>query len=348
MKITHEQVELKDLVRRFFGEKITSEYLRSRMASGVRRDPQLLTQLSELGLDEGFSGESAMFSIVELALIAEEAGRVLLPEPLVERIFGSRLAPRLLSGADAESYRQVIGEVSEVAVAPALSCSLTPSEGGKLSGEVVWGFGIEGASHLLAFADIGSSRSALVLDLARGGVSSAEKSSVDLTASLRSVTILKGEVTYIGQSGAELLEDCFEILKASEVFGMCERVVEMTCEYVKTREQFGVPIGGFQAIQHKLADIYAQTESLGALCRFAAWTVQHSSEDQRRLTARAAALQAATLGPQVCEVALQCHGGIGFTWEYDLHLFLRRAKAIEAGFSLSEERAQELLVRARC
>jgi hypothetical protein len=314
----------------------------------VRRDTQLLEQLSELGLEEGFSGESALFSIVELALIAEEAGRVLLPEPLVERIFGAHLAPRLLSTVDAESYRAVIDEASSVAVAPALTCCLHTTHDGKLSGDVVWGFGIEGASHLLAFTVRDASRAAVLLNLNGIGVSTTEKGSVDLTASLRSVSVLNEAATYVGQSGSELLEDCLEILKASEVFGMCERVVEMTCEYVKTREQFGVPIGGFQAIQHKLADMYAQTESLGALCRFAAWTVQHSSEDQRRLTARAAALQAAALGPQVCEVALQCHGGIGFTWEYDLHLFLRRAKAIEAGFSLSEERAQELLARARC
>jgi alkylation response protein AidB-like acyl-CoA dehydrogenase len=133
-----------------------------------------------------------------------------------------------------------------------------------------------------------------------------------------------------------------EVLKASEVSGLCQRVLQMTTEYVKTRNQFGVPIGSFQAIQQKLAQVYAESEALASLCRFAAWSFSASPE-QRRLTSRAAALKAAELGVQVCEVAIQCHGGIGFTWEYDLHLFLRRAQMVRAAFGISESRADELI-----
>jgi alkylation response protein AidB-like acyl-CoA dehydrogenase len=346
VQITQDQVELKDLVRRFFAEKVTPEYLRGRLADATRHDPKLLEALGELGLDEGFGADGAPFSFVELALVAEEAGRVLLPEPLVERLFGSRLAPRLLASSDAAAYRTIISESDTVALAPTACCQIRQAETGSASGEVSWAFGLEGAGKLVAFGNSSGAQRVVLTTIAAPSVEVSHRSSLDLTVALSSAVLNNAEVVALSPEGSALIEDCVEILKASEVFGVCERVVEMACEYVKTREQFGVPVGGFQAIQHKLADIYAQTEALGAICRFASWAVEHSPE-QRRLTARAAVSHAATIGSQVCEVALQCHGGIGFTWEYDLHLYLRRAKAIESAFPFSEARADEILERAR-
>jgi alkylation response protein AidB-like acyl-CoA dehydrogenase len=346
VQISQDQAELKDLVRRFLSEKVTSEYVRGRIRTGVRHDAEFVKGLAELGLDEGFAGESPLFSFVELALVAEEAGRVLLPEPLIERLFGAHLVSKRLSAEDRERYTKAVVNGDSVAYAPPSCCELSSSDSGAVSGEVVWGFGIEGASRLIAFSHSKGARVAVVVDLLHPGVQRTQRSSLDLTTALSSVSLVDVPVTTLSAEGTTIVEDCLEILKACEVFGVCERVIEMSVDYVKTREQFGVPIGSFQAIQHKLADIYAQSESLGALCRFAAWAVEHSP-DQRALTARAASLQAATVGPQICEVAVQCHGGIGFTWEYDLHLYLRRAKALESVFGLTEGRADELLERGR-
>jgi alkylation response protein AidB-like acyl-CoA dehydrogenase len=163
---------------------------------------------------------------------------------------------------------------------------------------------------------------------------------------LSQVVLKNVNALFFDDADSALVEDLIEVLKASEVYGITARVIEMTTEYVKTREQFSVPLGAFQAVQQRLADGYAASESLGALCRFAAWSVEGSPR-QRRLTARAAVSHAAEVGPLVCESAIQCHGGIGFTWEYDLHLLLRRAKVIQAGFSLNGERAEELIRRAK-
>ncbi len=346
MQISQDQAELKDVVRRFLSEKVPSEYIRERIRSGTRHDQEFVKGLGELGLDEGFAATPALFAFVELALVAEEAGRVLLPEPLVERLFGAYVVPRLLPAACRGTYESAVSVTDTVGFAPTVCCDLEVSQSGTLSGDIVWGFGIEGASRALAFSRYDGRRTAFVVDLSGSGVSCTPRASLDLTTALCGISLVDAApVATLSSEGSHVAEDCLEILKACEVFGVCERVIEMSVDYVKTREQFGVPIGGFQAIQHKLADIYAQTEALGALCRFAAWTVEHSPE-QRALTARAASLQAATMGPQVCEVALQCHGGIGFTWEYDLHLYLRRAKAFEAAFALTEERAGELLERA--
>jgi alkylation response protein AidB-like acyl-CoA dehydrogenase len=144
---------------------------------------------------------------------------------------------------------------------------------------------------------------------------------------------------------SQALEDVLEAIKASEAAGICDRVIQMSVEYAKTREQFGKPIGSFQAVQQKLADAYASSEALSSLSRFAVWACCHAP-DQRHLTARAAISMAADVAPKICETAIQSHGGIGFTWEYDLHLYLRRAKTLQAAFALDEARINDLLTTA--
>ncbi len=170
--------------------------------------------------------------------------------------------------------------------------------------------------------------------------------SLDCTTALSSVSLKDVVAVVFSEDESHKVLDAFSILKACEVYGVTGRVIEMSADYLKTREQFGVPIGAFQAVQQRIADGYAASESLGALCRFAAWSVV-SSPAQRPLTARAAIAHSAEVGSSVCEAAIQVHGGIGFTWEYDLHLFLRRAKIIQAGFPLDASMVEDVLDRAR-
>ena len=344
MKLTSDQLELRDLIRRFFADAVTSEYLRKRMANGIRRDEKLLTSLAQLGLEEGFGGADASFGFRELALVSEEVGRALFPEPLSERLFGDGVLPRLLS----ESARTVFSSLgSRTAFVPGNGAKLSlNSKKRTVSGSISWAFGIEGADRIVAPVSGSSPTRYVVFSLQQRSVTAKPTTSLDLTTPLSEVTVKDCATLVLGDEDSALVEDCFEVLKACEVSGVTSKVVEMTTEYVKTREQFGVPIGAFQAIQHRLADAYAASESLAALCRFSAWSVQ-SAPEQRRLTSRAAIAHACEVGPMVCETAVQCHGGIGFTWEYDLHLFLRRAKVIQAGFGLNAERADELLRRAK-
>jgi alkylation response protein AidB-like acyl-CoA dehydrogenase len=119
----------------------------------------------------------------------------------------------------------------------------------------------------------------------------------------------------------------------------------MTAEYLKTRKQFGVAIGSFQAVQQKIADAYLSSEAASALAAFAAWAVD-SSRNQVQFSARAALHFALENLPQVVESAVQLHGGIGFTWEYDLHLFLRRVKMFEALYRFTSDEEQGLLQAA--
>jgi hypothetical protein len=343
MRLSQEQIELRDLVRGFLQDNVPSEYLRSRINTGVRHDPAFTATLDQLGLLEAFSQEQSTLTFLDLSLVASEVGRFLVPEPLIERLF----VDAALRGLVPENERSVVGTQGAVSGVVPASCgrSVVVSEAGQLSGEVSWAYGVEGASRLLAFVERAGELAACIVELNQPGVALQPTTALDLTATLTAITFTNANALFFSAETSKLLQDCFEVLKACEVSGITRRVIEMTVEYVKTREQFGVPVGSFQAIQHKLADAFAQSESLEALSRFAAWSVV-SSPDQRPLTARSAIAQACDVGPAVCEACLQAHGGIGFTWEYDLHLFLRRAKATQSAFMMTEERSRDLIERA--
>jgi alkylation response protein AidB-like acyl-CoA dehydrogenase len=111
---------------------------------------------------------------------------------------------------------------------------------------------------------------------------------------------------------------------SSELVGVCERALEMTVAYVKERKQFGVPVGAYQAVSHRCAQMLLETEKARSTAAFAAWT---ADADPERL-AEAAAMAKAVASDAACEVtasAIQAHGGIGFTWEADVHWLYKRA-----------------------
>lgn len=340
MRITDDQRELRDLVRRFFQDSVPAEYIRKRITSGLRRDDNLLESLKALGLEEGFDPEGGVFSCAELGLISEEVGRALFPEPLIERLLGDVVGLGFLSAGSREPY-EALGAGTAIAPVPCCQLKLN-AKTKKVSGEVEWAFGMEGARRLIGAVVKDGGKHLFACSLEHPGVSRRALSSLDLTSALCGATLKDVPALLFNRDESAVLLNTFEILKACEVYGVTSRVVEMSAEYLKTREQFGVPVGAFQAVQQRLADAYAQSESLGALCRFAAWSVK-SSPEQRPITAQTAIAQAAESGPLVCESAIQVHGGIGFTWEYDLHLYLRRAKAIQVAFPLTPSRVRDLL-----
>jgi len=116
---------------------------------------------------------------------------------------------------------------------------------------------------------------------------------------------------------------------AAEVVGVCQRALDMTLDYVKERKQFGVPVGSFQAVAHRCAQMLLHTESARSTAYFAAWAAE---ADPGRLTEAAAlaAAAAATAGREVVASAIQAHGGIGFTWEADVHWLYKRAEVDRA------------------
>ena len=115
------------------------------------------------------------------------------------------------------------------------------------------------------------------------------------------------------------------IILAAELLGVCQRALEMTLEYVKDRKQFGVPVGSFQAVAHRCAQMLRDTESVRSATYFAAWAAESDPERLPEAAALAAAA-AADAGREVTASAIQAHGGIGFTWEADVHWLYKRAQ----------------------
>jgi alkylation response protein AidB-like acyl-CoA dehydrogenase len=138
-----------------------------------------------------------------------------------------------------------------------------------------------------------------------------------------------GEGEEVGDSSAldRMRTRAFAAL-ALEAVGMSQRALELAVEHAKTREQFGKPIGIYQAVSHRLADSYALTELARSLAYWAAWAVSEDDEEAA-LAAAAAKAYAGDVAVTVCEYSIQAHGGIGFTWEHPLHRYYKRAQWIQ-------------------
>ncbi|MBL7663374.1 acyl-CoA/acyl-ACP dehydrogenase [bacterium] len=135
------------------------------------------------------------------------------------------------------------------------------------------------------------------------------------------VTILSDDLS---AKDLELYTQLVNTTLASELVGCGVKALELTTEYVKTREQFGKPIGSFQAVQHKISDMYLAVEACGTLTRFSSWCFDNDQVQFAKVSAAAKALTSENM-PAVLEKSIQTHGGMGFTHEYPLHLYLRRA-----------------------
>jgi alkylation response protein AidB-like acyl-CoA dehydrogenase len=131
---------------------------------------------------------------------------------------------------------------------------------------------------------------------------------------------------------------------AAEMLGAARRCLDMAVEYAKVREQFGQPIGSFQAIRHKCAEMLLETENSHAAVYYAAWAIDAKADDAA-LAASVAKAYVGDASRKVCGEAIQVHGGIGFTWEYDLHLYFKRAKALEVQYGDADYH-RELIVRS--
>ena len=148
---------------------------------------------------------------------------------------------------------------------------------------------------------------------------------VDSIDPTRRYGLLEAEAAGAGEALSAGAADRIRIVIAAEVLGVCQRALEMTLEYVKDRKQFGVPVGSFQSVSHRCAQMLLQTESARSATYFAAWAAD-ADPDRLAEAAAMAAAAAAEAGREVTASAIQAHGGIGFTWEADVHWLYKRAQ----------------------
>lgn len=336
-ELSVEQVAFQDALKDFFSHECSLALVRKAFENGWPVDGTLWEKCLGLGLVETFfgvgfgSGESGQSSFVELALVAETSGAALSPEPLSELLLAGSYLVNELGLGDQRLSECKTGK---------MRVGITRCGVGKRKHVFVGGSSLDalvvldlehGSVHLLEQKTAGKAWGALEAEV------------LDRSQNFRVVDGDLGRV--LSGVTASQIDNLLLILKASEVAGIVGRVVQMTTEYVKTRTQFGVPIGGFQAVQHKLADMYLAAEGLRALTRFAAWAVVND-RTQVALASHAAIRQATTVGAKIVEASIQLHGGTGFTWEFDLHLFLRRVKAIEVTYKPSVVDADQLIEAA--
>jgi alkylation response protein AidB-like acyl-CoA dehydrogenase len=277
-----------------------------------------------------------------LAVISFLCGKHLVPTSLTEELLTTSILQKIAPDLNLPSPTATGG------ISYSRCCSLTLS--GKqrplISGDISWATNCTNADFIVAVADNRGSETVVVIPINHKGVSICEEECLDLTTHIHSVRCSKAACTVLAPAVGTQFINTVACCKANEIAGACSSVLAMTLDYVKTRKQFGKPIGSFQAVQQSLASAHVDWESIKSLASFAAWACD-SNREQFEFTTQAAILAASRFGPEICETALQCHGGIGFTWEYDLHLYLRRVRLIASAFEMTTESARALLEAAR-
>jgi len=172
---------------------------------------------------------------------------------------------------------------------------------------------------------------------------------MDLTRKVYSVRLSGTPAERLGDmAGLTGALDVAATALVAEMVGGMQRTLDITVEYAKMRKQFGKPIGMFQAVQHQCADMYLETESSRSAAYYAAWALEENSPDSS-VAVSIAKMYASDAARSVGNRGIQVHGGMGFTWENDVHLYYRRAKSSETAFGDStfhRERIARLVIDA--
>ena len=277
--------------------------------------------------------------------MAHEAGRSLLPEALIDNIFAGPFVLRSLvksghSGGAVSILKDRLRAAIALSSGPAPLSISVKGDSCIIDGQAQFVRGAACADCVLVIGD----QSVAVLDLLASTkqVTIAAQVGLDSSIKLGAITFTKAKASLLNGIDSAALRALLLVLRACEVSGACEKVVELTVEYVKTRKQFDLPVGGFQAVQHRLADMHLQAEAISAASYFGSWAADYDPK-QLSFAARAAIAYACEQGPEIIEGAIQLHGGIGFTWEFDLHLYLRRVRAISALYGFDDQGYIDLL-----
>ena len=338
--LSESQEFLKDSARKFFAGECPSAEMRRLMETESGYDAALWSKLTDQGytgiiFPEEYGGVG--LGKVELMLLMEEAGRALLTGPFFSTVvLAGTVLDAVSTPANKEKYLAPIcrGEVRATVAILEAGASWNPRDiqvsatNGHLSGEKFFVSDAAIADFIIVVARNG----VFVVDPKARGLKISPMSGMDLTRKLYVVEFSNTPAEEIGST--KNLPQAFNIAAAAlaaELVGGMQRTLEITVEYAKTRKQFGKPIGMFQAVQHQCADMYLETESSRSAVYYAGWALEENSPDAATAVS-IAKMYASDAGRTVGNRGIQIHGGMGFTWENDVHLYYRRAKASETAF----------------
>ena len=310
---TDEQFQLRDAARDFFTGESSPAHVRAMWESGTGRSPELWKKMAETGFvgltvpeEHGGLGMDE----VDLVLILEEAGKAALPEPLLETT--AVAAPTLVEAGTPEQQKEWLPRIA--------------------AGEAIATVQLGGAP-LVADAHVADllilERDGELHAVPKDGFNAVHQPSMDGARRVFSVeaetsadTLLTNDVDAVTKAF-----DRAAWATAAFLAGVAQTELDMTVAYVKERQQFGRPVGSFQAVKHKLAETLLVVESSKAALWYAAYAIA-TNRDDRSAAVSVAKSYATEAERKANYESLQCHGGIGFTWEHDLHLWLKRGKAL--------------------
>jgi alkylation response protein AidB-like acyl-CoA dehydrogenase len=340
--LTDEQQMLQAAARDFLAARLNSEKIRALAASDDAFSADLWKEIADLGwpglmVSAEYGGQE--LGTIELAVLFEQLGYALAPGP----VLSNTLAALALQTAATDEQRErwlaplAVGERRGTLALWDRGAGWTPADvtleaersngGFTLNGEKLFvldaataDFFIVGAKHDQRF----------IVEHDAPGVTVTPTPMIDATRKQYAVRldgVKVGEDASFGGDGA--MEDArirAYIALAAELTGIAQRAMEMGVQYAKERKQFNRPIGAYQAVSHRCAQMLLETEGARSAAYYAAWAADNEPETAP-LAASMAKAYASDAGTRVTGASLQVHGGIGFTWEHDLHLFLKRAQA---------------------
>src|SRR5947207_1920094 len=310
-----------------------------------------MAQLGWLGLALPEVHGGSDLGLVECSLLLEELGRASYPGPFLPTVLVGMGITR--AGTDAQKQRWL----------PAICAGGARAATAFLDGELSWapdaiatraeksgsGWTLSGTKPFVAWAHVADvmlvpahapeGLALFLVDPRAGGITQTPVTAMDLATRWVNLTldgVAVGADAVLGAPGKgepllRALLGMGAVGAAAEMLGAARRCLDMAVDYAKVREQFGQPIGSFQAIRHKCAEMLLEVENSHAAVYYAAWARDAGTEDAD-LAASVAKAYVGDASRKVCGEAIQVHGGIGFTWEYDLHLYFKRAKALEVQY----------------
>jgi alkylation response protein AidB-like acyl-CoA dehydrogenase len=350
--LTDEQQAIKATAHDFLASRFKSARLREIAASEDGTDPGGWKEMADLGwaglaLPEEWGGQG--LGIVDLAVLFEEMGYALAPSPLLSNtVAGLALS---LCGSDdlRERYLRPLAS-GEKRGTPALWDAGSPAtigeftmeakgdgDGVVLDGEKILVPDAAGVDFFLVASSDGRRH---VVDGDAAGVTVTPETAIDPTRRFYSVRfdgVRVAAADSLPGAGADYYPVFHRICVAiaAESTGIAQRTLEMAVEYAKDRQQFGRPIGAYQAVSHRCAQMLLETENARSAVYGAAWAADAEPESLP-LAASMAKAYASDAGWRVPDASIQVHGGIGFTWEHDLHFFLKRGRSNAALFGDSK------------
>ena len=339
--LSEEQELLKNSAREFLEKECPEEHVRAMEEDEKGYSPELWKKMADLGwqglmIPEEHGG--AGFSFLDLAVLVEEFGRALVPGPFIPNQVAAAIILAAGSDAQKKKYLPKLADGSSI-----FTYAFTePSgrwdrdgvqmklEGGKLNGTKLFVPDAAVADYIVTAARKGNDMVAVVVPRSAVQVTVLKTIASDKQAEVvyKDVAVADDDVMAIPQAVGDTIRNQATVLECAYLVGLAQKDFEISVNYAKERVQFGRPIGSFQAIQHKAADMVTDVDGMRFIMYKAAWSL-NSNQDDQQMAVNMAKAWTSEATRRVVAHGQQIHGGIGFTKDYVIQLFFRRQKRAE-------------------